>query len=282
MKIYNVDEHLECSCYDKSEKPMIEIRKIRNLSAGEYLISRNEIVFIMEGKLTLSLRSNWEDEFYKGQIIFLPAGDKLHYKALMKSWLLILRMEESLLLCPSFGLERLYNIMQAVEKPETLVPLEVNAHLQHLAQELVDTLKDGLKCRVYLRNRISGLLILLRAYYSPELLCRFFYPILSPDTLFSGQVRIHYLKCQTVNELASAMNMAPQQFARRFNSVFGQTPHEWMQQERARSIYAEICKGNKTLKEIANRYGFSGQAYFNRFCQTAFAMSPEEIRKKRL
>ena len=279
MKIHNVEEHLGCYCYDKSDRPMIEVRKIRNMETGEFVISRNEIVFIMEGKLSFSLSSNLEGEFDKGHIVFLPSAEKLHYKALSKSSLLIFRMNESIFLCHSFSLERLYSIMKKVEKPTTLIPLEMNVQLQYFVQELAATLGDGLKCRVYLQSRINALLITMRAYYSPEQLCRFFYPVLSPNTLFSEQVRINFLKHHTVNDLANAMNMTPQQFTRRFNSIFGQPPHEWIQQEKARSIYSEICKSNKSFKEIADQYGFSTQTYFNRFCQTAFAMNPGEIRK---
>ena len=282
MKIHNVEEHLGCYCYDKGDKPMIEVRKIRNMETGEFIISRNEIVFVMEGKLSFSLSGNPEGEFNKGQIVFLPAPNRLNYKALTKSLLLIFRMNESIFLCHSFGLERLYNIMKEVEKPETLVPLEMHVHLQHFAQELAATLGDGLKCRVYLQARTNALLILMRTYYPSKQLCQFFYPILSPDTLFSEQVRMKFLKHHTVNDLADLLNMTPQQFTRRFNSVFGQAPHKWIKQEKAQSLYSEICKSNKTFKEIANQYGFSSQTYFNRFCQTEYAMSPGEIRGKNL
>jgi len=282
MKIYNIEEHLSCYCYDKDEKPMVEIRKVKNMAMGEILFSCNEIVFVLEGRLRLSLRNNPDGELRSGQIVFLPAGDKLHYKALTRCRLLIFRLEDSIHLCHTFGLERLNSIINEVDKPETLVPLEMNDRLQHFAQGMIDTMGDGLRCRIYLQARINSLLIMLRAYYPVEQLCLFFAPILSPDTLFSEQVRSNYLKYRTVNDLAMAMNMTPQQFTRRFNNVFGQPPYEWMQQEKARLIHGEICRSNKPFKEIANRYGFTVQANFNRFCQTAFAMSPGEIRKKRL
>jgi len=282
MKIYNIEEHLNCYCYDQDEKPMVELRKIKNMARGEVLFSQNEIALIMEGRLTLSLSDNPEKEFHKGQMVFLPATERLHYRALEKSRLLSLRMEERTFPCHIFSLERLYDMMDEVEKPESLSSLEMNARLLHFAQEMNDTVGDGLKCRMYLQTRISAFLILIRSYYPSEQLCRFFYSILSPNTLFSEQVRINYLKYRTINDLAGSMNMTPQQFTRRFTSVFGRTPHDWMQQEKARLIYGEICKSNKSFKEIANQYGFSAQTYFNRFCQTAFAMSPTEIRNKKM
>ena len=282
MKIHNLKEHHDCYCSDKSEKPMIEVKTIRNLTSGEVVFSCNEIVFLMEGRLMLTLRNNPGGELLKGQIAFFPAGDKLLYKALAKSRILIIRLEEEMQLCNSFSLERLYSQMKEVEEPELLAPLETNIRLQHFVQGITDILADGMKCRIYFQTVITNLLIMLRVYYSPEQLCRFFYSILSPDTFFSEQVRLHYRQCRTVNDLALAMNMTTQQLTRRFNAVFGQPPYEWMQHEKSRLIYADICKSNKSFKDIAKRHGFTAQANFNRFCQSIFSMSPGEIRKKRL
>ena len=282
MKIHNMKEHFNCYCSDNSEKPLIEVKKIRNLSSGEVVFSCNEIVFLLEGRLRLTLRDNPGGELLKGQIAFFSTGDKLIYKALAKSRILIIRLEEEIQLCNSFSLERLYSLVHITEEPEIFVSLETNIRLQDFIQGIIDILADGFRCRIFFQTIVTNLLIMLRAYYSPEQLCRFFYPIVSPDTLFSEQVRINYRKCRTVNDLAVAMRMTAQQLTRRFNTVFGQPPYEWMQQEKGRLIYVEICKSNKSFKDIAKQYGFSAQANFNRFCQAEFGMSPGEIRKKRL
>ena len=282
MKIHNSKEHFDCYSFDNSEKPMVEVKRFRKMASGETSFSNNEIVFVMEGRLQLTLRNNPSGELFKGQGAFLPTGDKLSYKALTNTHVLIFRLEEEIQLCNSFSLERLYNMIIEVEKPEILVTLEMNVRLQEFLRGVADALADGLKCRIYFKTTITDLLIMLRVYYPPLELCRFFYPILSPNTFFSEQVRINFRKCHTVNDLASVMNMTTQQLTRRFNTVFGQPPYEWMQQEKARSIYADICKNNNPFKDIAKQYGFTAQANFNRFCQTAFGMSPGEIRKKRL
>jgi len=133
---------------------------------------------------------------------------------------------------------------------------------------------------MYFRNGINILLTMLHTCYTPHQLCRFFYPVLDSDTLFLEQIRIHHLKCRSANDLAAALQMSPQRFTRRFNSVFGTSPSAWMQQEKARLIYTEISRSAKPIKEIAKSYGFTLQANFNRFCHTAFAMNPRDIRKK--
>ena len=261
---------------------MIETQEFGHMEAKEFLVSRNKIVFILEGQLHVSLCNNWEGIFHNGQIVFLPAGDRVQYKALEKSKLLVFRIADSIQLCSTLSLDRLYNMVDEEEKPEGLVALEMNERLQHFSDEIMNALEDGLKCRMYFQTEIMNLLILIRAYYSSEQLRQFLTSLLSPDRLFSEQVWTNYLQCHTVNDLAASMNMSQYQFTRQFSRIFGCAPHEWIQQEKARLIYEEICGSNKPLKEIALRYGFTVQSNFNRFCQAEFTMSPGKIRKKQM
>jgi len=281
MSISNKDEHLNCDCYEKVDKQsMVEIKKFKNFETGQIVFSCNEIILIIDGKLLFNRNNEPGEEFFKGRMVCLAAGDTLHYKALINSRLLILRIEDGIDLCHRFSFERLCNMKKEVARPENLVPLEINTSLHSFVQSLVSILDEGMKCKMYFRNGINLFLMMLHTCFSPQQLCQFFYPILTSNTLFSEQVRLNHLKYRTVNELAAALQMSPKQLNRRFNSVFGQAPYEWMQQEKARLIYTEISRSNKPFKEIAQSYGFTLQANFNRFCHTAFAMNPRDIRKK--
>ena len=282
MKIYNAAEHLSCYCYEGGVKPVIELRKIERMETGDLPLLCNEIVLVVSGKIRLNIFDNLSLDLRTGQFVFLPMGFSLFYKALAKGQLLIFRLDESIHLCHSYSLERLFSKEKKIEKSEFITVLEFNTRLWHFAKGLIETWEDGLKCRFYLQAKINELLILIRLYYSEEQLGRFFYFILSSDTAFMEFVRTSYLQYPTVSKLAEAMNMTPQQFTRRFNDVFGQAPYGWMQREKARLIYGEICRSDKPIKEIASKYGFPIPANFNRFCKTSFGMNPGEIRKKRL
>ena len=276
-------ESPNCSCYDNADthqSPAMEIKTLKNLETGELLFSCNELLLILDGRLLFSRDRVLGEEYHKGQMVCLPAGDSLHYRSLTKSRLLILRIEHRVDLCYSFSFDRLCAVKSEADRPEGLFPLEMNTPLRHFIQSLVHTLDEGLKCKTYFRNGISVLLTMLHTYYSPAQLCRFFYSILTTDTLFSEQVRKHYVKCRTANDLATALEMTPKQLSRRFMSVFGRSPYEWMQQEKARLIHADISMSNKPFKEIAQKHGFSDQANFSRFCQMAFSMNPKDIRKQ--
>jgi len=281
MKIYDVEKHTSCYCYDRKEAPIVDLIEIDQDNVSEISLSTNEIIFVMAGKILITLRNNQTGELRKGDVVFLPAGDSLKYKALKNSEILILRLTDSVNLCYNFSIEQLYNEMKMKERPEGLYPLKANTRLMHFSKGLIDSWRDGFRCRSYLRTEISKLLTMLPIYYSKSELYHFYYPVLSPDAAFSEYVRTNHLKYRTINELAAAMNMTSQQFTRRFNAIYGQNPHDWIQREKARLIYGEICQTFKPLKEIAAEYGFTDQANFNRFCKAFFEMTPGEVRQKR-
>ena len=280
MKIYNIEEHLSCYCYDKEETPIAEVLRIERGDVKDITLVNNEIVFVMKGKINCTLRDNPSGELIKGQFTFLAAGDELRCRAKANTVLLILRMTEGMSLCYTFGIEQLCKGVECIERPEHLYALEANLRLQNFAEGLIDTWEDGLRCRVLLKAEVTRLLTMIRAYYPKDELCRLFFPILSMDTAFAEYVRTHYLKYRTVNELAKAINMTTQQFTRRFHNVFKQPPYEWIQREKARLIHKEICMSDKPFKEIATQFDFSVNANFIRFCRRAFNMTPGEIRRK--
>ena len=281
MEIYNKEEHKSCYCFENEDNSLVKLLEIEHGESKSIRLRTNEIVFMMEGSILFALCGQADGTLNKGQFIFLPVGEQFCYRADTLSTVLILRLTDHFQMCPHFSLKQLYYRIKEQEKPENPFPLEINTRLHHFAQGLIETYQDGLKCKLYFRHEISKLLIMLPVYYPKEALYRFFYPMINPDTTFWEYVRTNHLKHRTVNEFADAMNMTAQQFTRRFNNVFGQSPYEWMQQQRARLVFGEICQSNKPLKEIAADFGFTDQSNFNRFCRTFFDTTPGKMRKNK-
>lgn len=285
MKIYNIEEHLNCYCYDKVKggKPIVEVLKFASGETSEFTLFVNEIAFIVEGRVEFILRDNPGGELREGQIVFLLAKDYLKLKAVTDSTIIFFRLNDGTHLCRTFNMERLCSDIDMVEKPESIFALETNEYLQHFAEGLLNNYNTGLKCRIYLQAEISVLLIMISAYYPEEDLLRFFYSILNPDMALSEYVRMNW-RNKSVNKLAAGFNLSTQLFTKRFQKVFGMTPHKWMQQEKARLIYMDISMSDKMFKEIAYEYGFGVPAHFCRFCKMSFGLTPGEIRnnKKRI
>jgi AraC-like DNA-binding protein len=144
---------------------------------------------------------------------------------------------------------------------------------------LLETFKDGLRCRQYLKIEAARMLYMLHAYYSQEDCLKFFAQILSPDMKFSEFVRINWMKYSTIKELAGGIYMTQQQFSNRFRKIFGTTPHEWITRQKSQKIYQDICRSDVTFKEISEKYDFSSQSNFFHFCKHAFGSTPGQIRK---
>ena len=283
MTISNIEEHFNCYCYDsgKLQKPLVDVWNLKRSQEKEFTSSTNEIIFVVKGNINFTLLSIYKSrKIEKGHFIFLPAGGKVRCKAFASSQMLLMRLTDSINLCNMYSIEQLYSEMNNIEKPEGIFALNVNPRLQHFVEGLVHTWNDGLKCRNLFIADITKILTIIRHYYSKEELCWFFYSVLSPNTAFSKYVRMHHLKFRNVKDIAKSMNMSSQQFSRRFVSVFNQPPFEWMQQEKARLIYNEICTSEKPYKEIASDFGFSLQENFIRFCRTVFGAIPSDIRKR--
>ena len=278
MKIYDAEEHQNCFCYDRKEKPLVELLSIEQNDSIDFTLNTNEIVLVLSGKLLCNSRDNPGGEITKKDLVFLPVGDKIQCTALKKSEILLFRLMDSANLCYNFSLTRLFNETTTKEQPKSISPLKANIRLWYFAKGLIDVWEDGLRCRNFLKMEISKLLTMLPIYYSKHELYMFYYPALSPDVTFSEYVRVNHLKYRTIIDLAASLNLTSQQFTRRFKVIFGQAPHEWMQRERARLIYGEICQTNKPLKEIATEYGFTDQANFYRFCKAFYTITPREVR----
>ena len=281
MKIYNVEEHLSCYCYDNDEKPMVEVRKISQTETKNNSFFFNEIVFVLRGKVRFAMLNNLSVDVTKGCLIFLPANNIMHYKAFAGSMVLILRLKDEIQLCHTFNLNRLSSNIKIIDKPETIEIIKINTCLKYFAKGLVEALEDGLKCQYYFQAKITEALIMLRAYYSEIQLFRFFYYYFAPNVAFAEFVRANLLNYSTVKAFANALNMTAQQFSKRFNIVFGEAPFGWMLREKAQLIYDEICRGKISFKEIACKYGYTIQSDFDNYCEATFGMIPREIRKKR-
>ena len=124
--------------------------------------------------------------------------------------------------------------------------------------------------------------MILYIYYSKEDLYNFFYSILSQDTAFSEYIRLNWNKFHSVNEMAKSMNLTHKQFYKRFISMFGQTPQQWMKESRASSILKELIFTSKLIKQIANENSFSSEPQFTRFCKRQLGKTPTQIRKENI
>ena len=198
MEITYKGEHTNCSNYDHSEKPLIEVVKIAKGEGSKSSVISNEVVFIIEGRVRYCFQNLPTHEAVKGQIIFRPAGEHYSYKALADSTVVIFRLINPLLLCRKFSIEKLYGIKAIVpgcfpeKKKNRIGTLEINSRIWHFLDGLIDCIADGLKCRCWFELKITEFFTYLRAYYTKEEVHDFFLMVLSGNAVFSEYVRLNW------------------------------------------------------------------------------------------
>jgi AraC-like DNA-binding protein len=281
MGIYNIDTHLNCFCYRDSQEALLEIKELQSGESVETRFRRYTILFVTEGVIHI-LYGKTTHTLSKGEFVFLPISS-IRYRTLEKSTLLFFRMCSELQECPNFNTTALWS--EPEEKRhlnfEEMYILKSNDKLEHFLAGVYSVLQDGAKCVVYMRMQISLLLFLIQLYYPREECRKFFSLHPTSDVKFAEFVRRNYSKYRTVNDLADAIHMSYHQFGYQFKKVFGVPPHQWIQREKAQLIYQDICRSDKTLKEIALQYEFDIHSNFIRFCRRNFGMSPAALRNSK-
>lgn len=274
--LQNKDVHTSCFCYSDHRNSIVELKAFGSASVYRAEVHAQEIIFLLKGSLHLTEERKEQDcRLGEGQFVFMPSGSVLTLRLATGSELMVVRMTAEVPECHIFRV----NKISEKSKYTGIYPLTANERMRGFVDGLLSAMRDGLKCSIYLGLEVSRMLFMLHAYYPHEECMRFFAPIASPDVKFSEFVRQNHVKYRTVGELALALKLSPEQFASRFRKVFGEAPREWLQREKAQTIYRDICRSDKPLKEIALEYDFH-QSNFIRYCRKKFGASPGVIRSR--
>ena len=274
------------SNHGNTHKPLIEVIEIRNFEKKELLIENNEIVFFVEGRMKYVFNDFVEYEAAKGEVLFLPAGERYYYETQTNVTLIVVRLFKSMNLCNTFSLEKLnspksYDNDDFCPRTKNWFSIsEIHPRIWQFLDGIQDCMSDGLKEQDYFEMKTRELFYLLNAYCTKEDLCKFFFFILNEDSAFSEYVHLCWQSFGNVSRIAKSMHLTHKQFSKRFVSVFGKTPQKWMMEAKADIIYNKIIQTNKPFKLIATENGLSSDTHFTWFCRKNFGKTPSEIRKK--
>jgi AraC-like DNA-binding protein len=240
-------------------------------------VSQPEILFVIQGDGRVAMTdANVCRTLKQGDFVFLPAGIRLMCEFASGTAILSVRVIDH----PECYSLRIKKADECPEEAQELYVLKANKHLWHFIRGVQQALADGLQCGLYMQAEAFRMQFFLYTYYSiRERVLFFFHSNQVPDVKFSEFVQANYMKYKTVGEMAAAFFMTSQAFSSRFKKVFGTTPYQWMQREKARNIYQDICRDDLSFKEIAIKYNFSLSSHFFRFCKQTFGESPGNIRK---
>ncbi|WP_295940615.1 helix-turn-helix transcriptional regulator [uncultured Alistipes sp.] len=286
MEVEDIYEHQACRCYDHSDEQVVKLMRFPKGEVSERVALSNKIMFTLEGSIRSQVRNEPPITSVRGSFAFAPTGTPIQCKALKDTLVLSVSINGNMHLCSGFGIERLFirannQNRDAQIRPKYTSLLKMNTELWKFVGDMTSMLAKDMRCKHYYNIKVQELLALLRIFYTKEQLHDFFYYILSPDTVFSEFVNANWLKCNSVQGLASAINLSPQHFSKKFKTVFKTAPGKWLAQEKARCVLDEIQNGKKTFQQISSDYGFTAVPNFYRFCKAMFGETPQDIRSKK-
>ena len=283
-KLFYLAEHLDCPNYDKEEHSAVQEKNIKEEESWQLQTLTDKLLFVLDGKVEYSTLQQRSICVAGGMILFLPAGQGIHFRGLTKAHILVIRLYKRIQLCDCFRLEDLQQAAQTPEedarnKQESPFLLRANAVVRKYLDMLILCHREGLRCRYYNELKIRELLFIFRAFYQKKELLRFFYPAITGDTTFSQFVMANFSKYDSLAQMAAAMNYTVSGFEKRFRRVFGCSPYQWKMRREAEEAFHQISTSNISIKQISDTFGFNSPSAFNNFIKKHFGKTPGEIRQ---
>jgi len=106
-------------------------------------------------------------------------------------------------------------------------------------------------------------------------------PILDDDAVSTviGWLGENLVKPSTVSTLARRANLSPRHFARRFKSITGETPIDWLAAQRVAASLRLLEAGDGSLDEVARQVGFGGEVTFRHHFRHRLQTMPTAYRR---
>lgn len=278
MELLYPSEHFSCYNYEKGQNAAFEILKCKAGDVIERDLVDTEIVFIVDGHLTLSYGKYIDLNIMKGKILFFPPGSRIKAGLIDDAYIIICRIRGVLQLCDCLPFEKLYREYGKSNKDEFYM-LDINKRIDDFIEHFVECVEDGLRCSYYFRTKMKELFFLFRAYYTKEQLADFFSPLMSKNSQFMNLMYRNYRKVKNVQQLVDISMYSSSGFKKQFNKVFGTSASEWLSEQKAALIFQDLNDSSLSIKEIAEKYDFSSVSSFSSFCMNKFGFSPGKIRK---
>lgn len=275
-KLYH-EENSQCiNC----KEPKIELFKYIESKAGENIIFENYdvplLVFILSGQALVSCNEFHDVLFQSHQMCFLPIAADCTWKIIEDSSAIVLRTTPQGDICMrESGVDHLDYVSDL--EPE-FTGLPIKPPLIGFLNSILAYLNDGGTCPVFHYIKENELAILIRAYYSVSDLARFFMPEIKNRDGFQLFVMKNYRTVKGVQEFVHLSGMSLSAFNRKFKTLFGMSPYQWMINQKSKHVLHAILARDQSIANIMREFNFSDASHFNRYCKTMFGASPSELR----
>ena len=107
-------------------------------------------------------------------------------------------------------------------------------------------------------------------------------PSIAPGLLKTRQfIDRNYTRDLTIDRLATIANLSPFHFIRAFRVAFGQTPHQYLRDQRLARAKELLVTTPQPVTEICDQIGFQSLGSFSSLFRRLTGETPAEFRAKR-
>lgn len=241
------------------------------------VLDATTIIFVLKGKGILDKGKSGQISLGEGVAVILPIASRYYIGAV-----------EDMLVCYFTLDHRLGNpvsycripVQTKRSKSRMSFPLlQMNDKIWIFLTNTISFINDGMSDGNYQVMKIKEFFHILNAYYSPEVISRFCLPLFSKDALFAGIVYQNWESVESLDKLADLAGLSLSGFSKRFKKVFGIAPYKWIMNRKGEGILQDLSNGIKSMKQIAEEYGFYSVQHFGHYCKKRFGLPPGRIRQ---
>lgn len=236
----------------------------------------NYMLFVLDGKITLTFCQYQNKPFEAGDMFFIPRNMDFRGKVIESAHLVLLKYNNVKFPCLEERIRRL--IDKKAEGSYNWDKVRIKEEMRRIIEDLLHYREYGLSCSHIYIVKAQEIFLILKHFYTDEERIRFNYPFIGYNPDFTESVITNYMHTKTAEELAACLGYGIKTFRKLFKDNFGITPYKWMQQQMALQIRSRLMKKEIPLKQIMFEYKFTTTSHFIVFCRKHFGGTPLEIR----
>lgn len=251
-RLLYIEEHLGCDNYIKENnvgfsKHLFEKEKTYRIE----LEKEFAVLFVMTGKLDLGHNEKTSIQVSKHEIILLT--NFMNYKLTAKTdaTVTIMYFDRPNSRCDLLALDRMADSLSKADNSK-IKKIVMKKPMVDFINHMSFYLDEKMFCRHLHDIKETEFFFVIRGFYTKDEIAYFFAPVIKSLNDFTNMVHANYLKADTVEELAEALNMTQKTFTRKFKTVFEETPKQWMMREKAKySMGIKKTKKGKIIVGLA-------------------------------
>jgi AraC-like DNA-binding protein len=270
LKINNMDSALNSACFSQ-----IDVRKdnYKEIKTGD----SSTILFVLSGKILVSCVECNHKIHLSDVMLFLPPGTRLKLLAIRTSVIVKCEMTKKSISQINQWLIPLSESNDESEKKCLTLPIKYSLkcflEFFHQSNSL-----SGFNVSELNEWKQNGLFLVLKNSYAMKELAAFFSPILGKNMDFKEFVYANYKSVKNLQEFAELAKCSLSVFCREFKKNFGESAYQWMLERKSQFVLQDIISTSIPFQELADRYQFSSQAHFTKFCKQRYNQTPKDLR----